>query len=78
MNDDAHIEELKKYKYHRVKSVASAYHTLARDRYNRQHRKKLDISTMEVDINMKTPPRRMLPRVSHFNALQSVSLMKVV
>ncbi|VIO98108.1 Rhodanese-like domain containing protein [Brugia malayi] len=56
MNDEAHIEELKNYKYHRIRTVASVYHTLARDRYNRQ-RKELNTSAMEVDVNMKTPTR---------------------
>ncbi|KAK6107513.1 Rhodanese-like domain family protein [Brugia pahangi] len=56
MNDEAHIEELKNYKYHRIRTVASVYHTLARDRYNRQ-RMELNTSAMEVDVNMKTPTR---------------------
>uniref|UniRef100_A0AAF5RVM4 protein-tyrosine-phosphatase n=1 Tax=Wuchereria bancrofti TaxID=6293 RepID=A0AAF5RVM4_WUCBA len=56
MNDVAHIEELRNYKYHRIRTVASVYHTLARDRYNRQ-RKELNTSAMEVDVNMKTPTR---------------------
>lgn len=70
MNDAAHADELKNYKFHRINSVASAYHTLARDRYNRQHREELN-PVMEIDVNMTTPPRRMIPRVSHFIALQS-------
>ncbi|VDM07767.1 unnamed protein product [Wuchereria bancrofti] len=48
-------------------TVASVYHTLARDRYNRQ-RKELNTSAMEVDVNMKTPTR-MHPKVSYFSAL---------
>lgn len=66
MNDEAHAEELKNYKYHRINSVASAYHTLARDRYNRQHKEELN-PIMEIDVNIKTPPRRMLRRVGHFS-----------
>ncbi|CAG9537099.1 unnamed protein product [Cercopithifilaria johnstoni] len=72
MNDEAHAEELKNYKYHRVNSVASAYHTLARDRYNRQHREELN-PIMEIDVNMTTPPRRMLPRRLFVNSPESPS-----
>ncbi|KAL3984883.1 Rhodanese-like domain family protein [Acanthocheilonema viteae] len=72
MNDEAHAEELKNYKYHRINSVASAYHTLARDRYNRQHREELN-PIMEIDVNMKTPPRRMLPRRLFVNSPESPS-----
>ncbi|VDK85652.1 unnamed protein product [Litomosoides sigmodontis] len=61
MNDAAHADELKNYKFHRINSVASVYHTLARDRHNRQHREELN-PIMEIDVNMTTPPRRMLPR----------------
>uniref|UniRef100_A0A915PYG9 protein-tyrosine-phosphatase n=1 Tax=Setaria digitata TaxID=48799 RepID=A0A915PYG9_9BILA len=61
MSDKAHLQELRNYKFHRIRTVASVYHTLARDRYNRQPREELNTSTMEVDQNMKTPPRRILP-----------------
>ncbi|EJD76492.1 hypothetical protein LOAG_16564 [Loa loa] len=73
MNDEAHIEQLKNYKYHRIRTVASAYHTLARDRYNRQRRGELNTNTMEVDVNMKTPTRHVLPRRLFISSPESPS-----
>ncbi|VDO45080.1 unnamed protein product [Onchocerca flexuosa] len=74
MNDTEHLDELRNYKFHRIRTVASVYHTLARDRYNRQSREKLNMSTTEVDPNMTTPPPRgLLPKRLFLNSPESPS-----
>lgn len=37
MKDREHQQELSTYKYHRTRTTASVYHSLMRDRYNRQY-----------------------------------------
>ncbi|KAM3717517.1 M-phase inducer phosphatase cdc-25.2 [Dirofilaria immitis] len=73
MSDAAHLDELKNYKFHRIRTVASVYHTLARDRYNRQPKEELDASTTENDPDMMTPPRRLLPMRLFLNSPESPS-----
>lgn len=42
MKDREHQQELSTYKYHRTRTTASVYHSLMRDRYNRQYAERVE------------------------------------
>uniref|UniRef100_A0A8R1TVT4 protein-tyrosine-phosphatase n=1 Tax=Onchocerca volvulus TaxID=6282 RepID=A0A8R1TVT4_ONCVO len=74
MNDTEHLDELRNYKFHRIRTVATVYHTLARDRSNKQSREELNMSTTEVDPIMTTPPPcGLLPKRLFLNSPESPS-----